>query len=99
MLPDVGVVFYPREPDAPAGLPDGVLAGAPADLVFPKALIVPYAGHRFSGGGEKFQRAHDLDPLRAHFLLFGWLGGSMVPFGGDCARWSPPTAFRVRKPY
>ena len=51
MLPDVGVVFYPREPDAPAGLPDGVLAGAPADLVFPKALIVPYAGHRFSGGG------------------------------------------------
>jgi AmmeMemoRadiSam system protein B/AmmeMemoRadiSam system protein A len=48
-LPDVGGVFYPREPDALAGLLDGVLAGAPADPVSPKAVIVPHAGYRFSG--------------------------------------------------
>lgn len=48
-LPDVGGVFYPREPDALAGLLDGVLAAAPSDAVSPKALIVPHAGYRFSG--------------------------------------------------
>ncbi len=48
-MPDVGGVFYPREPDALGGLLDGMLAGAPADAVGPKALIVPHAGYRFSG--------------------------------------------------
>ena len=48
-LPDVGGLFYPRDADALGGLLDGVLAGAPADAVAPKALIVPHAGYRFSG--------------------------------------------------
>lgn len=48
-LPDVAGTFYPGQPDALAGLLDGVLAGAPRDAVSPKALIVPHAGYRFSG--------------------------------------------------
>lgn len=48
-LPDVGDVFYPKQPDALAAMLDRVLAGAPADAVTPKAVIVPHAGYRFSG--------------------------------------------------
>ena len=76
--PVVAGAFYPAEPEALSAMIGALLSKAPAlEVPTPKALILPHAGYRFSGGvaaagaatlraGEGIRRVVVLGPSHRH---------------------------------